>query len=91
MILWLANKVSSWKFLGRWLGLEERDIQRIVAQNSESVREQCYQMFVQWENLHPEMYSYCVLGEALVNDEENRSLYSRFVEEVEHQEATFSV
>lgn len=48
-------------------------------------------MFVQWENLHPEMYSYCVLGEALVNDEENRSLYSQFVEEVERQEATFSV
>ena len=48
-------------------------------------------MFVQWENLHPEMYSYCVLGEALVNDEENRSIYSQFVEEVERQEATFSV
>ena len=62
-----------------------------MTQNSESVREQCYQMFVQWENLHPEMYSYCVLGEALANDEENRSLYSRFVEEVEHQEAIFSV
>ena len=86
MILWLANKVSSWKFLARWLGLEERDIRRILAEHPDSVREQCYQMFLYWERANPELNSYTELGEALVKDVENRELYPRFAQKVEDHE-----
>ena len=66
--------------------MEERDIRRIVAEHPDSVREQCYQMFLYWERINPELYSYSTLGEALVNDEENRELFLRFAQKVEDHE-----
>ena len=82
--MWLTQRVTNWKFLGRWLGLKENDLLRIEADNQIN-REQCYQMFLRWKESDPENYTYPVLGDALQN--ENQELYNEFVDEV-HRVAT---
>ena len=77
--MWLTQKVTNWKFLGRWLGLPENDLLRIEADNQIN-REQCYQMFLRWKESDPENYTYPVLGDAL--QRESQELYNEFVDEV---------
>ena len=79
--MWLTQKVTNWKFLGRWLGLPENVLSRIEADNPKADREQCYQMFLRWKESDPENYTYPVLGDALQN--ESQELYNEFVEKVE--------
>ena len=86
--MWLTQRVTNWKFLGRWLGLKENVLSRIEADNQMSNREQCYQMFLRWKESDPENYMYPVLGDALQN--ESQELYNEFVEKVHcvHVETT---
>ena len=80
--MWLTQRVANWKFLGRWLGLPENVLSRIITDNQKSDREQCYQMFLRWKESDPENYTYPVLGDAL--RKESPELYYEFVKEV-HQ------
>ena len=80
VIMWLTQRVTYWKFLGRRLGLPENVLSRIEADNPNADREQCYQMFLQWKKSDPENYTYSVLGDAL--QRESRELYNEFVEKV---------
>ena len=84
VLLWLVNKVSDWKFLARWLGLQESDITQIEIDNPRSGREQSYQMLLKWKSAAPERYSYPVLGEALI--QENKELFNAYVKEVHRVE-----
>ena len=88
VILWLANKVTGWKFIARWLGLEESDIWRIIEEHPNSVREQCYQMLLRWREMDPHNYNYHVLGDALLK--EDTGFYAELVEEVHGKEKTLS-
>ena len=78
--MWLTQRVTNWKFLGRWLGLPENVLLRIEADNPISYHEQCYQMFLEWKESDPENYTYPVLGDAL--QRESQELYYEFVDEV---------
>jgi hypothetical protein len=80
VIMWLTQRVTNWKFLGRWLGLPENVLSRIITDNQKSDREQCYQMFLRWKESDPENYTYPVLGDAL--QRESQVLYNEFVDEV---------
>ena len=80
VITWLTQKVSHWKFIARWLGLSETEVSRIISDNPNEDREQCYQMFVRWKAVSPESYTYPVLGEALRR--ESQELFNEFVKEV---------
>ena len=53
---------------------------RIISDNPNEDREQCYQMFVRWRAVSPESYTYPVLGEALKR--ESQELLNEFVKEV---------
>ena len=84
VVLWLVKKVTDWKFLARWLGLEEHDISRIEADYQRSDRERCYQMFLKFKSIDPQSYTYPVLGEALRR--ESQELFNEFVKEVHRVE-----
>ena len=77
--------MTNWRFLARWLGLEENEVQRILEEHPNSVREQCYQMLLRWREMDPQNYNYHVLGDALLR--ENIELYAKFVDEVHRQES----
>ena len=49
---YLANDVleENWKFLGRRLGLHDRQINRIQSDNEGELYEQCYMMLREWRN-----------------------------------------
>ena len=79
--MWLTQQVTNWKFIARWLGLAENEVSRIETDHPKEDREQCYQMFVRWKELHPKNYTYAVLGSAL--GKESQELYEKFVEEVQ--------
>ena len=80
VITWLTQRVSHWKFIARWLGLCETEVLRIISDNPNDDREQCYQMFVRWRTVSPESYTYPVLGEVLRR--ESQELFNEFVKEV---------
>ena len=82
--MWLTQNVTNWKFLARWLGLQEADVARIETDNPNNNREQCYQMFLRLRAVDPENYTYPVLGEAL--RKESQELYSDYVKEVHRVE-----
>ena len=82
--MWLTLRVTNWKFLARWLGLQESDVSRIEIDNPNNDREQCYQMFLRWKAVDPENYTYPVLGEAL--RKESQELYNDYVKEVHRVE-----
>jgi hypothetical protein len=84
VLLWLVRKVGDWKFLARWLGLQESDITQVEMDNPRSGREQCYQMLLKWKSVAPESYSYPVLGEAL--RQESLELFNAYVKEVHRVE-----
>ena len=84
VIVWLTQRLTNWKFIARWLGLQENEISRIMADNPLSDREQCYQMFLRWRETDPENYTYPVLGQAL--KKESLELYNEYVREVHHVE-----
>ena len=74
----------SWKFIARHLGLEESDIERIVADHMNfGTDELCFQMFVMWERYFTDRgCDYRTLGEVLRTSEKNRHLYSEYVTRV---------
>ena len=80
VILWLVDKVTKWKFIGRRLGLEENVLSRIESQNPKDIREQCYQMFQHWKSVDPMNFTYNVLGDAL--RKESMKLFNEYVEKV---------
>ena len=59
---------------------------RIVSDNPQDDREQCYQMFMKWRSVDPENFTYPVLGEALRR--ESQKLFNDYVEEVHRAENT---
>ena len=84
VILWLAQKMTSWKFVARWLQIDENEISRIEAENPKRVREQCYQMFLYWKEADPQNYTYPILGAVL--QQVSLGLHAEFVEEVHRVE-----
>ena len=82
--MWLTQKVIHWKFIARWLGLQESDVVRIVTDHPQDDREQCYQMFMRWRCMDPENFTYHVLGEALRRV--SQKLFNDYVEEVHRVE-----
>ena len=82
--LWLSKEIVSWKFIARYLGLKENDIERIMADyRNFGTDEMCFQMFVMWERYFTGMgCDYRTLGEVLRKSEKNRHLYPEYVERV---------
>lgn len=80
ILLWIAEKVTKWKFIGRRLGLEEAALFRIETENPKDIREQCYQMFQHWKSVDPENFTYITLGEAL--QKESTKLFNEYVKMV---------
>ena len=69
-----------WKFLGRRLGLEETELQRIEYENPRDLSEQCYQTLVKWkDSRRREETNYEVLF-AAVKSAESERLRNEFVE-----------
>ena len=64
VVLSLAKRLPKWKFLARHLRLEDHDIQQIIEDNPNDVREQSYQMLMKWKQTQEED-SYHTLGEAI--------------------------
>jgi hypothetical protein len=89
VMLWLAKKVMAWKFLARWLGLQENEISRIEADHPRSDREQCYQMFLRWKAVDPGNYTYPVLGDVL--RKESQELYNEYVKEIHRVESSIDL
>ena len=59
VIMWLTQRVTNWKFIARWLELEEKEVTRIETDyKREEYREQCYQMFMKWKACDPGNYNY---------------------------------
>ena len=86
VILWLSKRIVKWKFVARYLGLEDYEIDRIVDENPRDLTEQCYQMFCKWEQRMPEKYSYRILGKVLLENEKNKMLFAEFAKEVNEAE-----
>lgn len=86
IILWLSKRIVKWKFVARYLGLEDYEIDRIVEENRGDITEQCYQMFSKWEQRMPENYSYRTLGKVLLENEKNKVLFAEFAKEVNEAE-----
>ena len=82
VILWLSERIVKWKFIARFLGLEEFEIDRIVEENPRDIKEQCYLMFRKWEQQMPDKYSYQTLGKVLLDSEKNKRLFADFAKEV---------
>lgn len=83
VILWLSQNVVNWKFFARYLEIKDNDVDRIVIESANSVREQCYAMLKQWRRqTESNMCNYRTLGTALSQDSENCDLYRQFVEKI---------
>ena len=50
LLLWLSDEVVQWKFLGRYLDVDETTIKRIALENQNNIREQCFQMLKAFKN-----------------------------------------
>ena len=86
VILWLSDKIVRWKFIGRFLGLENHVLDRIEVENQGDVTEQCYRMLDTWRVQRSSPYSYRMLGEQLLKSEGNRALYPEFVKKATETE-----
>ena len=72
-----------WKFLGRYLDVEENVIERISLENPLDIREQCYKM-LQAFSMRGGSESTCQrLGRALSESEKNKHLFEQFCRKVE--------
>lgn len=78
LLLWLSDEVVQWKFLGRYLNVDETTIERIALENPNNIREQCFQMLKTYKSQQGEKCTCRQLGEALLESEKNRHLYSKF-------------
>lgn len=78
LLLWLSDEVVQWKFLGRYLDVDETTIERIALENPNNIREQCFQMLKAFKNEQGENCTCRRLGEALLESGKNRHLYSKF-------------
>ena len=76
-LLWLSERIESWKFLARYLKLEEHEIKRIEQDNLHSIAEQRYQMLLTWKLQNPTA-TLQTLGEALVKNPKTRHLLGDF-------------
>ena len=88
--MWLTQRITHWKFIARWLGLQDSDVETIATNNPQDVREQCYQMFKKWRSTDPGNFTYHVLGEALRREGQVK-LFNEYVEEVHRVENTIDV
>ena len=77
VLLRLSEVVPKWKFLARWLQLQEHEIQRLCENHQNDVQEQCYQMLLKWQQCRSNA-SYQALGEA-VKLAFGDQLYSNYV------------
>ena len=58
--------MPKWKFLARYLHLQESEIQQISAENPSNVQEQTYQMLIKWNQSQTQNNDhYHILGEAV--------------------------
>lgn len=78
LLLWLSDEVVQWRFLGRYLGIGETTIERITLENQNNIREQCFKMLKVFEGQQGENCTCRRLGEALLESEKNKHLYSKF-------------
>ena len=78
LLLWLSDEVVQWKFLGRYLGMEEPTIERIALEDPNNIREQCFQMLKTFERQQGAECTCRRLGEALLQSEKNRHLFGKF-------------
>lgn len=78
LLLWLSNEVVQWKFLARYLEVDETTIDRITLENPNDIREQCFKMLKAFESQQGEKCTCRRLGEALLESEKNKPLYSKF-------------
>ena len=81
-MLWLSQTLTGWRFLGRFLGLDESDLQRISYEHEGNFSEQCHAMIQTWYQRRPLEYNYRVFGEALWKDERGRALYGEYARRV---------
>ena len=86
ILLWLARRVTHWKFLARWLNLSEIEIRRIECDNPLDIREQCYQMLIRCRVIDPQNFTYPVLGDALQKAIISTELFDDYVKEVHRLE-----
>ena len=77
-ILWLSERIIEWKFVGRYLGLEESDLSRIEQDNAGKMGEQCYQMLHRWQQTTPRA-TYSTMLEALERAKCGPTLINDFV------------
>ncbi len=82
--LWLSTKIASWQFIGRHLGLDEADLERIRADHGGGgTDEQCYQMLLRWRMTSGrDECTYRRLGQVLRDSNKNKHLYAEYVERV---------
>ena len=78
LLLWLSGEVVYWKFLGRYLDVEESTIERIALENPNNIREQCFQMLKTFEVQQGEKCTCRQLGKALLESGKNRHLFVKF-------------
>ena len=65
VLTWLSTQVVNWQPLARCLDMEEHDIARIIRENQNDIREQCYRMLYMCLQ-QKENFTYQDLGKALL-------------------------
>ncbi len=83
VILWLCGEITDWRFVARFLKVDNSEIERIgIDHRDGGVVEQRYQMFESWKRHECREYNYRTLGDVLLQTESNRHLYSEFCRKV---------
>ncbi len=83
VILWLCEKITDWRFVARFLNMDNSEIERIgIDHRDGGVIEQRYQMFESWKRHECREYNYRTLGDVLLQTESNRHLYPEFCRKV---------
>ena len=78
LFLWLSDELVHWKFLARYLRLEESLIDRIALENQNNIREQCYKMLLEFKQKEGAGCTCQRLGRALLQSEKNRHLFAQY-------------
>ena len=82
LLLWLSNEVVQWKFLGRYLDVDEGTIERITLEHQNNIREQCFQMLKVFVQQQGNEATCRKLGETLLQSEKNKQLFGKFCAKV---------
>ena len=81
-VLWLADHMTSWKFVARYLKVDDAELARIEYNNRNNLREQCFQFLHRWQQMTPtDEATYQVLLDA-VERGEGRELKGQFLQHI---------